>query len=33
MYALCVSGAVKMQGFVSKFFYALHIYFCSFIDG
>ena len=33
MYALCVSGAVNMQGFVWNFFYALYKYinFHSFI--
>ena len=31
MYALCVSGAVNMQGFVWKCFYALYINFHSFI--
>ena len=31
MYALCVSGAVNMQGFVWKFFYVLYINFHSFI--
>ena len=32
MYALCVSGAVNTLGFVWKFFYALYIYFHSFIS-
>ena len=31
MYALCVSGAVNMRGFVWMFFYALYINFHSFI--
>ena len=31
MYVLCVSGALNMQGFVWKFFYALYINFHSFI--